>query len=223
MVTIKKFEQYYDYEIRDCGLFFGRKGDSLKKFPRERHMYLVYDQVGVNSTNVDTFLADGLVDKVYAKDIYELLGMDKEEYCKLEYGSDVRSFNYLRAVKNNIGYSHTVCGYEKDIPEFETISTREVESKNITKGVLADGRFILYFEVITAIDDYLCVGRIFTQEPQFNYEATISNVEKIEDILLRRRTPYFHCWECGNKAHWLDTEGTLSDKLLGLKEHCCCS
>jgi hypothetical protein len=149
---------------------------------------------------------------------------------------DERTRKYFDAIKSNIGFlgmNATESGgieyilNKKGLEPPVKIKSYAgyVNSSNIDiykYDVSGETRYCAELCYWADIDAFVFETYIFNKMPSRNDIITIRNIGNAEfDINFKGLNLEFDCWECGNRVHWLDTKGSLKDKIDHAKEKFC--
>lgn len=161
------------------------------------------------------------------------LGRDKNNFYIL----DDRTQAYFDTIKNNIGYVNTNNSWygikeilgKKEAPytEFEKVVEYEGYANSSVIEIFGykindEQRYCAELVYQTAIDDYNVETHIFTKRPSKENVMMIREINKtILYIEIGKLKPFFTCWECGRKVHWLDNEENIETKIEWLKDRYC--
>lgn len=141
-------------------------------------------------------------------------GLDDEAMAWLLSNYSLRTKRYLDGERARLGMTSA----KEDVPEpffaldhYEVVGPGHVE---VDVGRYADGRFVAQTRPIVYIDDSHVLRIHFTRMPSREDVGDALTILKLErDFRLGRHREMFHCGKCGRLTHWLDIEGTVSEKL----------
>lgn len=151
---------------------------------------------------------------------------------------DERSKNYLDAIRKNVGWLGYNAGWsdiEEILEKAGIADTAKLQLICTYKGYVNandieiysyykddEKRYCAQIGYQTDIDDYCIETHIFSKKPT---EKDVFLVRDINNLIFsfecRGLMPTYICWECGNKTHWLDTDGDFEQKKHNLKEVYC--
>ena len=219
----------YNLKINKYGLEINGTGVPLKK----SRIILSFgkpaiQKLGKDATNKEIKNAGGEVYNTSIELMVEAFKIEEKKVIEMTTGVDVRSQKYLSAVKANIGLKEIKHGYDgiKFNKEFGLKMWANLTGSGMVDcGKTSDGDYVAEYCIRTDIDDYDICSLIFKELPTKKKVETAETLEKIKYYLSRRRSPYFKCWECGRKSHWLDVfspeELTLEARFDMFKDEYC--
>ena len=162
------------------------------------------------------------------RDIFEAYyELDENEISLLENGYSLHTKNYLSSIQSNIGL---IDMYESDTlpkelkglqPEYAI----EIYVNAPTEIYKAEDCWFAITVVRYEADDSFAVVMRFDREPTTPDLATAFDIRDVKRYFstgtTSLRSEEFVCSNCNHKQHWLDTPGSLSDKLNNIKgQHC---
>lgn len=147
--------------------------------------------------------------EVTEKELFDsVYDLSEEEMCQFQHGCSLRSYNYIKAVRSNIGLVGV--GFVSDL-----FGSKE----QMNFGEKSD---YSHTEVHVDIDDAMEGNYYFNHHPSAQDIKTAIAIWRIEsDFRSHLRKETFKCWECGHVAHWLDVPGNLFEKINALDEKYC--
>lgn len=227
MNLIEKIKSYYDIIEKDT--LNGKKLYLVYPDGKERMIpntnitiHLAFGNE-VDKDNLEKEIKTGRVLKVTGLEIYKAFyNWDEETYVQKAYGYDMRTHNYLSAVKTNIGYIENRSGYNwYELKGVQKISVF-ANTDQVEVGLNEYDEWVAQFSVRTDIDDYVVNRFIFNRKPNRQSIMTARMLENLLfDFMLGRVSTNFNCWECGQETHWLDVNGSFIEKVERLKERYC--
>jgi hypothetical protein len=159
-------------------------------------------------------------------------------------GIDDRSKDYLDKELKKIGFIRAeYTGWDSLSEKLEKCGIENIETKE-HEIVLHDISGESKLDLITwsennknyyaaeycdkGIDDYSLSSYVFSTRPSDEMIKRAMLIEKIRlhldlgpSAINPGCSPFFNCWECGRKTHWLDCEGNIQDKWNALNERYC--
>jgi len=150
---------------------------------------------------------------------------------------DERTRKYFDAIKFNVGFIGS--NYSEsdgiteilqktgvtDIPKLIKTYNGYLNSSSIEifkYSVNNNIRYCAELSYQNDIDSFCVETHIFNRYPSRDDVIAIRDIYKTEfGIDYRGYQQEFECWECGHHVHWLDTKGTLSQKIDNMKEKFC--
>lgn len=231
----EKIEKYYDVKFDDESFFleFYLKGTNKRLSVNPfRNIYITYGKEidrTLNETQLDELVDKGVIDKVSGMELYEMFTDLTLEDMYIKYKHyDLRTKNYFDAILRNIGFVEDTSSYDSiadrdDVVRICRLETRpNVMNYRDTEIVLykSNDYYIVEKFAVYPPDDYSYIKVVFNQKPTLYDFKSWENVERAKIVLFNRGYK-FTCWECGNKAHWLDVSGSLEEKIRCLEERYC--
>ncbi|MDL2319055.1 hypothetical protein LJC74_08310 [Eubacteriales bacterium OttesenSCG-928-A19] len=170
----------------------------------------------------DRSLVDGI--KTTCGEIYrDYYSLDDSAMSWLLNNYSLRTKEYLDSEKARIGLTSV----KEGMPEpFFALDRYEIGQGigPVDVGQYADGRFVVQTATQALFDDDRVMRMHFTRFPQKQDVEDAFTIRKMErDFKLGRHREMFHCGDCGELKHWLDIDGTISEKLqMRLAHRCGC-
>lgn len=121
---------------------------------------------------------------------------------------DARTDSYLRAIKDRIGFLGSIQ------------TENEKALKKLTDGRDEQGRYVIGEDFFLPPDAVVYTQHFYTHLPSRQDHQTALLLEKVAQTLYNQPKT-FQCWECGGLHHWLDTPGTLEEKLAHWQDRYC--
>jgi hypothetical protein len=224
-MNIQKIKDFYTITEKDKYIILSDK----HLFPlTEKPLIFIFGNREI--TTVEAAKANSNCIVTTCKDFYmEYFNITEEEFILQYQGLDQRTYKYLQTCKNNIGLTEYT-GEEKNVYDMweyvKLENTFNLVDQGFFKTEIEVGKienlWCSQYCIQTAVDDYCIIKTFFTKKPNLNAITTARLLNTIElEFRLNRITFLNNCWECGLEYHWLDTEGSLSEKYDNLKEKYC--
>ncbi|MGL5723721.1 hypothetical protein [Cetobacterium sp.] len=229
-INREKFDKFYEFEMMHGQLRLFKNGK--KSYPNwGKKIYLTYDKMPSNIEEAEELVKAGLVDKTTLEEMYkELIVMSDTEIIEKREQIDIRSYNYLQAIYNNLGFLYIDID-KKEIDKKYFIKKIKMDMFDNADLFKVDDKYIIEFGSFCPPDDYSLTQIYLSKEPRDNYFSTIDKIDKATDILKQLYSynkdkniegTLFNCRTCNKPTHWLNNEYNFAIKVDMLSNLECC-
>ncbi|MGL5711546.1 MAG: hypothetical protein ACRCX2_00885 [Paraclostridium sp.] len=230
-INRKKFDEFYEFSMDSGILKISRKNKKGKYLFFGKTIYLAYtEETPSTDEEKQKLIEAGLVDKTTTEELYkELIGLTDIQVIEKREQMDIRSYNYLQAIYNNLGFIK----YELDKKELKKYYLRKIKMDSFHNADLfkIDDEYIIEFGTFCPPDDYFLTQIYLSKEPTDNFFKILNNIDKATDLLARLKSfnenrdiegTLFKCRTCNKITHWLDNNYDFKTKVDMLSNFECC-